>query len=106
MAEVALNLGAIPDLIFGQVRLPLPGAGASLLQEEHQRLATLFLSHKALLLTIVATATSRLPGARGKSAQASAVNDGLLKKQARDDAEIGARLYLASPACARARIPE
>ena len=88
------------------MRLPLPGAGASLPQQEHQRLATLFLSHKALLLTIVATATSRLPGARGKSAQASAVSDGLLKKQARDEAEIDATLHLASPTCARAHISE
>ena len=47
------------------VSLALKGFGASLPRDEQRRLSELFLRHKALILTLVATATSRLPRVKG-----------------------------------------
>jgi len=43
-----------------QVTVTLSGLGSGLPQPEQRRLAATFLSEKALLLTLVATATSRI----------------------------------------------
>lgn len=47
------------------VSLALKGFGASLPRDEQRRLSELFLRHKALILTLVATATSQLPRVKG-----------------------------------------
>lgn len=43
-----------------QLTVPIPSLGGSLPPPEHRRLASHFLSEKALLLTLVATCTSRV----------------------------------------------
>jgi hypothetical protein len=51
----------VSKLTNNQVNLPVRQLGAAVPQPQQRRLAEAFLRHKALLLTIVATATSRLP---------------------------------------------
>jgi len=55
-----------------QVNLALVQAGSGLPPPQQRRLAEVFLRHKALLLTIVATATSKIPLKTAKSSQVSA----------------------------------
>jgi len=57
----------LPAMRTMQVNLAVKGVGESLPQPEQRRLAEIFLEHKALLLTIVATATSKLPLKGSKS---------------------------------------
>jgi len=52
-----------------QVNLAVKQAGGSLPPPEQRRLVEAFLRHKALLLTIVATATSKIPSKGAKSSQ-------------------------------------
>ena len=66
------NLAAVPEGAL-TVTLSLPGLASNLPPPEQRRLATTFLAKKALLLTIVATATSRLP-VRGSKASVTTSN--------------------------------
>jgi len=62
--KLASNVHERPMLVSPrnsvQVTVPLTSVGGSLPDVEQRRLAALFLGEKALLLTLVATATSRL----------------------------------------------
>lgn len=51
----------LPKMHTTQLTMPLRDIGGGLPREEQRRLAELFLRHKALLLTILATCTSKLP---------------------------------------------
>jgi len=77
-ASTGLKLGAatqgslmINQMTNTQVTLAVTRLGSSLPQEEQQRLAADFLRSKALLLTFVVTATSRLPIKGSKTTQTS-----------------------------------
>lgn len=77
-ASTGLKLGAatqgslmINQITSTQVTLAVTRLGSSLPQEEQQRLAADFLRSKALLLTFVVAATSRLPIKGSKSTQTS-----------------------------------
>lgn len=54
-----------------KVTISMPGLASSLPQPEQRRLAAAFLSKKALLLTLVATASSRLPTRNSKPTSVS-----------------------------------
>jgi len=71
-----LKLGAsshgtmfVPPMRSLQLNLAIKEFGGSLPPPEQRRLAELFLRHKALLLTIVATATSKIPLKTAKTAE-------------------------------------
>eukprot|EP00908_Phaeocystis_cordata_P026892 Transcript_942.p1 GENE.Transcript_942~~Transcript_942.p1 ORF type:complete len:285 (-),score=111.19 Transcript_942:1117-1971(-) len=77
-AETGLKLGSATQgaLMIGamtntQVTLAVTRLGTALPPPQQQRLASSFLSHKALLLTFVVTATSRLPIKGSKATQTS-----------------------------------
>lgn len=61
LADAQQNSLVVSPLSTTQVTVTLNGLGSSLPQPEQQRLVMKFLSEKALLLTLVATATSRIP---------------------------------------------
>ena len=76
--ETGLKLGStqqgslvLSPLQSTKVTLSLPGLGSSLPPPEQRRLASTFLAKKALLLTIVATASSRLPVKGSKASSVS-----------------------------------
>jgi len=75
-AETGLKLGSAQQgaLVLSpfsstQVTVTLNGLASSLPPQEQRRLAQIFLGQKAILLTIVATATSRLPLKGSRSSQ-------------------------------------